>query len=867
MGRNLMSGERRHEVIETGRARRWREQLRRPELRAQLGGPAPGRAAQDRQARRPSLHLAGDRAGRAGREGGVSEGRGARSGEPLRQLERGASNGNGAGIDESVVREARERVARATAPPAAGAASALGTLTKLATAAASGVAKRVANVPKADLDERDPDYIRETLPGPLDARQPLLPRRGARPAQHPRRGPGAAGGQPLGRQPDPRHARLHAGLQHLLRRRAALLPARPQPGAVDARAWLACASTARSPPTTRTPHQALETGAALLVYPGRRLRGAPAELGRRRRSTSTAARASSGWRSTRTCRSCRWSRSAGRRPRCSSRAASGWPSCCGLDSCLPPEGAADLAGAALGPERGRHARPLPAAGQDHDRRCCEPIDLREQFGPRPRRRRDLRRGHHAHAGHPRPPFRRSAACRSSADADRAAAATSTPPREEVWELVSDPANWPRLMHGITRFEAQGTSGAGATGASARATSCACTSARPTSAAWSRSSSSTRPSDLAWTSVTGIDQRGRWRLREADDGGTKVTLRLQLRRARRPPWRARRPLVRTHGRSESRADLAESQAVSSRGTEEMNDEGLSLPGRVIYTLGSVKILAERGRRAPDAAGPAGAHGPDARPLRAQPGRGLRSRWPQRFPDEPMRHRRARHAHLRASVDERTNALAHALADDGIVEGDGVAIMARNHRGFIEATVALSKLGADSLYLNTAFAGPQLTEVVKREKPRAIIYDEEFGELLEDAGTRRKRFVAWHDSDDDRRPDARRADRGGRRRRAPVPPEREGRAVILTSGTTGTPKGASRGQPAVAGPGGVAALEDPAEGRARSRTSRRRCSTPGASRTSRSGCCWARPSCCGASSTPRPAWRRSPATAATRWWWCR
>ena len=31
--------------------------------------------------------------------------------------------------------------------------------------------------------------------------------------------------------------------------------------------------------------------------------------------------------------------------------------------------------------------------------------------------------------------------------------------------------------------------------------------------------------MAWTSVTGIDQRGRWRLRETEDGRTRVTLRL------------------------------------------------------------------------------------------------------------------------------------------------------------------------------------------------------------------------------------------------------------------------------------------------------------------------------------------------------
>ena len=79
-----------------------------------------------------------------------------------------------------------------------------------------------------------------------------------------------------------------------------------------------------------------------------------------------------------------------------------------------------------------------------------------------------------------------------------------------------------------------------------------------------------------------------------------------------------------------------------------------------------------------------------------------------------------------VHRRTNALAHALSDAGVKEGDGVAIMCRNHRGFIDATVACSKLGAHALYLNTAFAGPQITDVVKREKPDALIYDEEFAE---------------------------------------------------------------------------------------------------------------------------------------------
>jgi fatty-acyl-CoA synthase len=148
---------------------------------------------------------------------------------------------------------------------------------------------------------------------------------------------------------------------------------------------------------------------------------------------------------------------------------------------------------------------------------------------------------------------------------------------------------------------------------------------------------------------------------------------------------------------------------------------------------------------------------------------------------------------AEVDSRTNRLAHALSDAGVKEGDGVGVMCRNHRGFIESTVALAKLGANSLYLNTAFAGPQLAEVVKREKPVAIIYDEEFAALLEEAGKNRKRFVAWHDSDgkqDD--PTLAELMQSGHDE-LPVPPEKVGRVVILTSGTTGTPKGVSRPMP--------------------------------------------------------------------------
>jgi len=166
-----------------------------------------------------------------------------------------------------------------------------------------------------------------------------------------------------------------------------------------------------------------------------------------------------------------------------------------------------------------------------------------------------------------------------------------------------------------------------------------------------------------------------------------------------------------------------------------------------------------------------------------------------------------------VNRRTNALAHALSDLGINEGDGVAIMCRNHRGFVEATVAASKLGAHSLFLNTAFAGPQLAEVCDREKPVAIVYDEEFAGLLTGALEGRRRLLAWSDGNADGVTTLEGLIDAGDRSDV-VPPSSKGRLVILTSGTTGAPKGANRRQPASLDP--IAGLLAKIPLRARERT---------------------------------------------------
>jgi acyl-CoA synthetase (AMP-forming)/AMP-acid ligase II len=142
-------------------------------------------------------------------------------------------------------------------------------------------------------------------------------------------------------------------------------------------------------------------------------------------------------------------------------------------------------------------------------------------------------------------------------------------------------------------------------------------------------------------------------------------------------------------------------------------------------------------------------------------------------------------------QRSNALARALAEKGVGPGDGVGILCRNHRYFVEATMACAKLGAVALYLNTAFAARQLAEVLEREGAEVLIYDEEFEELLADGSDEMERVVAFAEgSAGGETVEKLIAANDG----ADLPPlEESGRYVILTSGTTGTPKGAQRGAP--------------------------------------------------------------------------
>jgi len=146
-----------------------------------------------------------------------------------------------------------------------------------------------------------------------------------------------------------------------------------------------------------------------------------------------------------------------------------------------------------------------------------------------------------------------------------------------------------------------------------------------------------------------------------------------------------------------------------------------------------------------------------------------------------------------LDQRSNALANAWRQRGLEAGDGVAILVRNHRGFLDSVFAAAKCGAKIVLLNTSLAGAQIREVAGREGTDLLVYDDEYAEMLEGVESPHGRFRAWADEGvtDDADTLEKLIEAGSTE--PPSKPKVGPRIVILTSGTTGTPKGAPRSEP--------------------------------------------------------------------------
>jgi fatty-acyl-CoA synthase len=150
-----------------------------------------------------------------------------------------------------------------------------------------------------------------------------------------------------------------------------------------------------------------------------------------------------------------------------------------------------------------------------------------------------------------------------------------------------------------------------------------------------------------------------------------------------------------------------------------------------------------------------------------------------------------------LDRRCAAIAAGLHSTyGIIAGSNVAVLCRNHRGFLEASLAASRLGADVLFVNTGFAPPQLAAVFEQHRPDLLILDEEFLPVTTTGDI--PRVLAWHETDSEATLDQ----LASKTWADPPAPAKTGHITILTSGTTGVPRAARR-PPTTAGLAGLTA----------------------------------------------------------------
>lgn len=370
--------------------------------------------------------------------------------------------------------------------------------------------------------------------------------------------------------------------------------------------------------------------------------------------------------------------------------------------------------------------------------------------------------------------------------------TVAAPAAAVWERVCDPMRWPRDL-GRMRCSHLGDtprSGVGArywlhleVGAAEVGSLIEILEYEP-------------QTGLSWTTIRGFEQRGHWRLRQCE-AGTELTLGV------------------SYQASGGLAALATDE-LSSVFVRRYLREALSTLARRLQSPGNMRaaptttpLLARGATALGDAARLAGSLTRTALAKPARPDRYPRSLAALARSGPAAAGRYAAlgvlHPDAPAVIDEqgtltfarlceRTSRLASALADHGIGAGSTVALMCRNHRGFVEAFLACSMLGAHRLLLDPQLPKPALTALLGGERPQAIVYDAELSRPLNALPRDSKRFLAWA------QPAGNNKDGTLEELIAASAPDRrvplvgyEGRTTILTPGARGTPERATHPAP--------------------------------------------------------------------------
>ncbi|WP_043661073.1 AMP-binding protein [Nocardia thailandica] len=143
---------------------------------------------------------------------------------------------------------------------------------------------------------------------------------------------------------------------------------------------------------------------------------------------------------------------------------------------------------------------------------------------------------------------------------------------------------------------------------------------------------------------------------------------------------------------------------------------------------------------------------------------------------------------AETDKRSTALAAGMYAVGLRAGDAVGLLAGNHCGMVETMVAAGKLGVDVALLNAGLPARRIEEIVQRHRLSALFVDTTLDHLVRYLHRDLPRFAT---DDVPLDPGRTRIEDliglGGESFPRPAVP---GRHIVLTSGTSGRPKGARR-----------------------------------------------------------------------------
>lgn len=156
-----------------------------------------------------------------------------------------------------------------------------------------------------------------------------------------------------------------------------------------------------------------------------------------------------------------------------------------------------------------------------------------------------------------------------------------------------------------------------------------------------------------------------------------------------------------------------------------------------------------------------------------------------------------------LDDRVTALAAGLAaEHQLAAGDAIGLLARNHIGFVETLLACGRLGVHVILLNTGMSPAQAAVVADQQGLALLVVDTELADKVAEVDPTVTRLWCGRDEAGQDRPCTDDLVRTGARQPTPPKPDEPGRTVVMTSGTTGAPKGARR--PASGGIDALAAI---------------------------------------------------------------